>query len=149
MAKTARILVSLHGKKVGLDNRGNLVVGGKTVSAQDDTGVAQKTQGAPSTLNATGALTPALVGAGIVTSTTGAGVTATLSVGTDFTTAFGADIAIGEAFDWHVINTGGNTFTVTQNTDHTVVGAGAVATATSAQFRTRRTAATTWITYRI
>lgn len=101
----------------------------------------------PGTLNATGTLTSALMLTGIVTSTTGAGVTATLDTGTvmDASSSF----AINEGFYWSVINTGGNTFTVTASSGHTVVGAGAVATVTSGRFFTRKTAANTFVTYRM
>lgn len=104
-------------------------------------------QGAPGALNATGTLTAALVMGGIVTSTTAAGVTATLDTGAVMDAA--STFAIGDSFDWSVVNTGPNTFTVTASTGHTVVGAGAVATATSGLFRTRKTAADTFITYRL
>jgi hypothetical protein len=60
-----------------------------------------------------------------------------------------AQMAIGDSVDWTVINTGPNTFTVTAATGHTIVGAAAVATATSGWFRTRKTAADTFITYRL
>lgn len=96
-------------------------------------------QGDPGVLNATGALTAALMGARIVTSTTAAAVAGTVPTGTVMDAA--VDFAIGDSFDWSVINTGPNTFTVTAATDHTLVGAGAVATATSGRFRTRKTAA--------
>jgi len=105
-------------------------------------------QGAPGTLNATGTLTAALVLGGIVTSTTAAGVTATLDTGTIMDAA--NSFAINDAFEWTVINTGPETFTVTAAASgHTVVGAGAVATATSGRFLTRKTAAATFVTYRI
>jgi len=49
-----------------------------------------------------------------------------------------------------VINTGGsNAFTVTAATGHTIVGAAAVAASSSGLFRTRKTAANTFVTYRI
>ncbi len=60
-----------------------------------------------------------------------------------------AEFADDDSFDWSVINTGPNTFTVTAATDHTIVGAAAVATATSGLFRTRKTAANTFVTYRV
>ncbi len=105
-------------------------------------------QGAPGTLNATGTLTAALIMGGIVTSTTGAGVTATLDTGTVMDGVI--DLAIGDSFDWSAISTGGNTFTVTAAASgHTLVGSGAVATVTSGRFRTRKTAAATYITYRL
>ena len=98
-------------------------------------------------LNATGTLTAAMILAGIVTSTTAAGVTATLDTGTVLDAA--SEFAIGDSFDWSAINTGGNAFTVTASSGHTVVGAGAVAGGTSGLFRTRKTAANTFVTYRI
>lgn len=107
-----------------------------------------KRQANPGVLNATGTLTAALIAAGIVTSTSAAAVTATLDTGTVMDAAL--DFAIGDSFSWSVINTGPNTFTVTAAASgHTVVGAGAVATATSARFLTRKTAANTFVTYRI
>ena len=105
-------------------------------------------QGAPGVLNVTGTLTAAMIAAGIVTSTTAAGVTATLDTGAVMDAALEMDI--GESFDWSAIATGANAFTVTAAASgHTVVGAGAVATVSSGSFRTRKTAADTFITYRI
>lgn len=109
----------------------------------------QRGQAAPGTLNATGTLTAALIASGIVTSTTAAGVTATLDTGAVMDAAL--EMEIGESFDWSAINTGGaNAFTVTAAASgHTVVGAGAVAANTSGTFRTRKTAADTFVTYRL
>lgn len=106
-------------------------------------------QGDPGALNATGTLTAALVLGGIVTSTTAAAVTATLDTGAVMDAVI--DMDIGDCFDWSAINTGGaNAFTVTAAASgHTVVGAGAVAASSSGRFRTRKTAADTYITYRI
>lgn len=106
-------------------------------------------QGGPGTLNATGTLTAALIASGIVTSTTAAAVTATLDTGAVMEAAL--ELEVDESFDWSVINTGGaNAFTVTAAASgHTVVGTGAVAASTSAVFRTRKSAASTYITYRI
>jgi len=102
----------------------------------------------PGVLNATGALTAAMMGAGIVTSTTGAAVAATVPTGTVMDAAL-LNMQINDSFDWSVINTGGNAFTVTAATGHTVVGVAAVATVTSGHFRTAKTAAATYITYRV
>jgi len=105
-------------------------------------------QGAPTALNATGTLTAAAILSGLVTSTSAAAVAATLDTGAIVDAAVEMDV--GESFDWSVINTGPNTFTVTAAASgHTVVGSGDVATATSGRFRTRKTAADTFITYRL
>ena len=105
-------------------------------------------QGNPGVLDATGTLTAAMIASGIVTSTTAAAVTATLDTGAVMDGAL--KMEIGESFDWSVINTGGKAFTVTAAaTGHTIVGTAAVATLTSATWRTRKTAAATYISYRI
>jgi hypothetical protein len=60
-------------------------------------------------------------------------------------------LAIGQSFDWSVINLGSasGAVTMTAGTDHTYVGSATVAIATSALFRTRKTAANTFVTYRV
>lgn len=104
-------------------------------------------QGTPGTLNATGTLTAALILTGIVTSTTAAAVAATLDTGAAMDIAI--NMNVDDSFDWTAISTGGNTFTVTASSGHTLVGSGAVATLTSGRFRTRKTAADTYVTYRL
>lgn len=103
-------------------------------------------QPAPGVLDATGALTAAMMSAGIVTSAA-ATVAGTVPTGTVMDASF--EMEIGESFDWSVIKLGANAFTVTAATAHTIVGVAVVATATSALFRTRKTAAATYVTYRI
>ena len=103
-------------------------------------------QGAPGILNATGALTAAMIGSGIVTSAATA-VTGTVPTGTAMDTSF--DLQIGDSIDWSVIKVGANNFTVAAATGHTLVGTAVVATTTSGLFRTRKTAAATYVTYRI
>jgi hypothetical protein len=105
-------------------------------------------QGTPGVLNATGALTAAMILSGIVTSTTAAAVAGTLPTGAVLDAA--SEFEIGDSFDWSVIATGANAFTVTAAaTGHTIVGNGAVATVTSGAWRTRKTAAETFVSYRI
>ena len=106
-----------------------------------------QSQGTPGVLNATGTLTAAMILSGIVTSTTAAAVAATLDTGAIVDAA--SEFAIGDSFDWSVINTGGNAFTVTASSGHTIVGTAAVATVTSAVWRTRKTAADTFVSYRL
>lgn len=105
-------------------------------------------QGAPGVLNATGTLTAAMILAGIVTSTAGAAVAATLDTGTVMDAA--TDMAIGESFEWGVVVTGANAFTVTSpGASHTLVGNVVVPANGSGRFRTRKTAAATYITYAV
>jgi hypothetical protein len=97
---------------------------------------------------------------GILTATptaTGATVAYTLPTGTDMDT--GANFGTDDSFDWSITNlaaAAADTITITANTAHTLVGnpivnsshATTVADA-SAVFRSRRTGAATWVTYRI
>jgi hypothetical protein len=107
-----------------------------------------QSQGAPGVLNATGTLTAAMILTGIVTSSTAAATAATLDTGAVVDAA--SEFAIGDSFDWSVINTGPSAFTVTSpDSSHTILGVAAVATVTSAIWRTRKTAANTFISYRL
>lgn len=133
-----------------------IVIEAGASEAYYETGVAPVTQSplylgrpqpTPVALNATGSVTAASILGGIVTSTTAAAVAGTIPTGTVMDAA--SQFAVNDSIDWSVINTGGNTFTVTAATDHTIVGAGAVATATSGHFRTRKTASNTFVTYRM
>lgn len=106
-----------------------------------------RVQTTPVAVDVTGAVSAAAILGGIVTSTTAAGVAGTIPTGTVMDAA--AEFAVNQAVQWSVINTGPNTFTVTAAAGHTIVGAAAVATATSGRFLTRKTAANTFVTYRI
>lgn len=103
-------------------------------------------QGDPVALNATGAVTAAAILGGIVTSTTAAAVAGTIPTGAvmDASSSFN----IGDSVDWSVITTGANAFTVTAAASgHTVVGNMVVAAGKAGRFRTRKTAADTFVTY--
>jgi len=106
----------------------------------------RRAQPAPGVLDATNTLTVAMVTAGIVTSAANA-VIATLDTGTVFDAAL--DMVVDESFEWAVIKVGANSFTVTASAGHTLEGSGVVATATSALFRTRKTAVNTFVTSRL
>lgn len=97
----------------------------------------------------------------IVTGTHTAGATAAYTLPTGTLADAGAGIQIDEAFDWSLINLSAaatDTITLTAGTDHTIVGNPIVQSAhvstggvygNSAIFRTRKTAANTFVTYRI
>jgi hypothetical protein len=106
----------------------------------------RRAQPAPGVLDVTGPLTTALITTGIVTSAAAA-VTATLDTGAVMDAAL--DMVVDESFEWAAIKVGANSFTVTAAATHTLEGSGVVATATSALFRTRKTAANTFVTSRI
>lgn len=109
--------------------------------------IAARSQPAPTAVDVTGAVSAAALVGGIVTSSTAAAVAGTIPAGTVMDGA--SNFAVNDSFDWSVINTGPNTFTVTAASGHTIVGAAAVATATSGRFRTSKTAANTFVSYRI
>ncbi len=104
-------------------------------------------QSDPVAVNVTGAVSAAAMLNGIVTSTTAAAVAGTIPTGTVMDQA--GTFAINDSFEWSVIATGANAFTVTAAAGHTIVGTAAVATVTSGRFRTRKTADATFITYRL
>lgn len=109
-------------------------------------------QGAPTAKTADATLTIAELLTRIVTATKASAVALTLPTGTLTDAGFqGGAAPVGSAFDWSVINLGSSSgaVTMTAGTDHTYVGAAVVAISTSAQFRTRKTAANTYVTYRI
>lgn len=146
MVATVKILTSLHGKRVGLDVKKRLVVNGRIVPSMDDTGALKVLQPTPNAVDVTATLTAAQLLGGIITSAAAA-VSGTLPTGTLLDAAAGLEI--GEAFDWNVIKVGANSFTILVGADHTIIGSAVVATATSAWFRSRKTAANTFVTYRM
>lgn len=106
-------------------------------------------QPAPAAVDVTATLTVANLTAKIITSSTAAAVTMTLPTGTLMDGGFGG-LYNNMAFEWSVINTGAtNAVTVQGGTGHTLVGSGTVAANNSQRFLSRRTAATTWVTYRL
>lgn len=102
----------------------------------------------PVAVNVTGAVSAAAIFGGIVTSTTAAAVAGTVPTGAVMEAA--SNLAVGDSYNWSVIATGANAFTVTAAASgHTLVGSGVVATLTSGYFRTVKTAASTFVTYRL
>jgi hypothetical protein len=111
-------------------------------------GVIAHYQPAPAAVNATATLTIVNLKAGIITSTSAAATDMTLPTGTDTQAGF-FDTYDNFTFEWSVINTGPSLVRVLAGTAHTVVGSGSVATGTSGRFASRRTAANTFVSYRL
>ena len=109
-------------------------------------------QPAPTALAASATLTIAQLLTGIVIPSGTVAITLTLPTGT-LTDAgvTGPALPVNGSFDWAVINTGTSSgaVTVAAATGHTIVGSTAVAIGSSAGFRTRKTAANTFVTYRV
>ena len=109
-------------------------------------------QSAPTAVAATATLTIAQLLTAIITTSGTAAITLTLPTGTLTDAGVTAPaLPVGGCFDWAVINTGTSSgaVTVAAGTGHTLVGGATVAIGTSAGFRTRKTAANTFVTYRL
>tara|TARA_R110000868_G_scaffold220725_2_gene472135 strand:+ start:27 stop:1040 length:1014 start_codon:yes stop_codon:yes gene_type:complete len=111
------------------------------------TGVGFYVQAAPTSKSTTATLTAAEVLAGIL-NTTGTSYTVTLPLGSDLDTGTGG-MATDSAFTWNVINTASGTITVAANTGITSLGTLTIATGVSAAFKIRKTAASTFVLYRV
>ena len=103
---------------------------------------------APTSKAAVATLTAAELFTGIL-NTTGTTYTVTVPTGTNIDAFYPQVPAVNIGFDFYVINTATGTITFAVNTGVTALGALTIPTATSAQFRFRRTAANTYIMYRL
>jgi hypothetical protein len=104
---------------------------------------------APTTKSTTATLTAAEVATGILVAS-GATYTVTLPAGSALDTQFSGVPAVNIGFDFSVINTGAGTITIAVGASGmTSVGTLTVTTGVSARFRLRRTAANTYILYRV
>lgn len=104
---------------------------------------------APAAKTTTATLTAAEVKTGII-STTGTSYTLTMPLATDIDSSFsGLPSNTNIGFDFSVVNTASGTITIAVNTGITSLGSLTVDTGTSATFRLRRTAANTYIIYRL
>jgi len=119
------------------------------------------TQPTPTAKTTAATLTIAELLTGILTGTHAAGATAAYTLPTGTLTDAGGLFGVNDSFDWSLINLSAaavDTITVTAGTDHTIVGNPIVQSAhastggiygNSGRFRTRKTAANTFVTYRI
>ena len=165
-------VVDGSGNVVGVVNTTNVTASGDTVlgDATSDLltvagdslhrGTLYQAQGAPTAETGAATITAADLESRIITITqsTGSDVALTVDTGTAMDTAL-TNAAIGDSFDWYVINLSAalaDTATVTTASGHTLVGEMTVESAhadsefqSSAHFTSRKTAANTWITYRL
>jgi hypothetical protein len=104
---------------------------------------------APTVATGVATLTAAQIRTGIV-STTGTTYTLTLPTGTSIDSGFtGIPANVDVGFDVSFVNTASGTITIGVNTGVTSLGSLTIATGTSAMFRLRRTAANTYVVYRM
>jgi len=102
----------------------------------------------PTTLTAAATLTNADIQAQIINTTGTTTFTVTLPLGTTLETLVPWD-AVDVGYDFYLINSNSQSISLAVNTGVTIVGRATVTTLVSAQFRIRRTAANTFIVYRI
>ena len=107
-------------------------------------------QPVPNAQTASVTLTIANMQTRIITATSATAVSLTLPTGTLMDGGFNANFT-NESFDWSLINLGSASGAVTlvAGTAHTIVGSTTVAIGTSSLWRSVRTAAATWVTYRL
>jgi hypothetical protein len=128
------------GERVRIDFAGNTYV---------QTGNLWQYAPAPTSKAAAATLTAAEVRTGIL-NTTGTTYTVTLPTGTALDTAFAGVPTTSIGFDWFVVNTASGTITIAVGASGmTSLGTLTIATGVSAQFRLRRTAANTYVLYRL
>jgi|GEM_PF-3144960 len=150
---------------MGSDASGNIILGRvanlagtSTVNAQltlDTSGTMQLSAGpvvqytpAPAALSSTATLTNANIQAQIISATGAAPYTLTMPLGSTLE-SLASWTAVNLGYDFYVINTASGTVTMATNTNVTSLGALGVTAGTSAHFRIRRTAANTFVLYRL
>ncbi len=162
----AGLIAALTKASVGLGSVDNTADAAKPVSTAQQTalnlkaplanpqftGTAFFEQPAPTSLAATATLTIAQLLTLILNPTGTTAKNFTLPTGT-LTDAgiLGGALAVGQGFEWYIINTGtsSGSATLLAGTGHTIVGAALTAIGTSSRWFTRKTAANTFVTYRI
>jgi len=125
------------------------------------TTVTAQTQGTPNAQTVAATLTIANLLTKIITGTHAAGATQAYTLPTGTLVDAAVQLPVNGSFDWCLINLSAaalDTITLTAGTDHTIVGNPIIQSAhvttggitgNSAQFRTRKTATNTYVTYRI
>ena len=140
-ARAARALVfgTNNNERMRIDSSGNLQV---------QTGAVMPYAPAPASISSAATLTNANIQAQII-NTTGTTYTVTMPLGTTLETlASWATTGIG--YDFYIVNTASGTITLdATEVGVTSVGTMTIATGVSAQFRIRRTAANTFVVYRL
>jgi hypothetical protein len=139
-ASTQQIFYTNAIERARIDNAGTFYI---------ETGTLWQYAPAPATKAAVATLTAAEVSTGVLT-TTGTTYTVTLPTGTEIDTAYASVPVANIGFDWVVINTASGTITIAVGASGmTSVGSLTIATGVSARFRLRRTAANTYVLYRL
>jgi len=117
------------------------------IETLDGTGAHYYVVDVPGTPTDTTTLTIAQMTTKAIRATPTAPATYTLPTANDIDTALSAQVSIGMGFDWTILNGAAFAITMAPNTNHTLVGNAVVNTVSA--FRTRKSAANTYVTYRI
>jgi hypothetical protein len=153
-----RSAVFANGATLGIEGGVAEVLYALGVTAVVTENVGRRAQPTPSAMTVTATITPALMLTGLIVGTHAAGATQTYTLPAGATLDAALEMDVDESIDWALINASGaaaDTITVAQaGADHTIVGAAVVvsangAPANTAMYRTRKTAADTFVTYRL
>jgi hypothetical protein len=131
-------IITNNTERIRIDTTGN---------AQFQTGAVMPYAPAPAGISAAATLTNANIQAQII-SATGTTYTITMPLGTTLET-LATWVGTGVAYDFFVINTASGIITMAVNTGVTSLGSLTIAIGASAHFRIRRTAANTFVLYRL
>jgi len=127
-------------ERMRIDSAGNAYI---------ETGLLWQYAPTPTTKAAAATLTAAELATDIIT-LTGTTYTITLPTGTALDTYYTGVPAVNIGYDFHIVNTASGTITIAQGASGmSTVGTLTIATGVSAHFRLRRTAANTYILYRL
>ena len=163
---TTNTFTALSGSSIATNTLAETTAGNGIVidGAKVRDGIFIGAQAAPTAETAAATITIADILTGIVTLTqaTGATVALTLDTGTAMDAGMPTGMGTDQYLDWYLINLSAaalDTGTLTADTGHTIVGVvlvpslhittGGLDGTNSAQLRSRRTAANTWVTYRL
>jgi len=167
MAATKKILIEIHGRRLGISQLGELILDGKAVVTENDTGVAITKAPVLTNKTTTTTLTPAELFNGLIVGTHAAGANQVYTLPDAaamlaYLAANQQDLAnyvVGTEFSWMLVNnsTGAaNTIQITGSTGHAVpINAPLVPSidgntgANLSTWRTVRTAAATFATWRV
>lgn len=150
-----------NGATLSIESQGGTVAYNVGTSPKVEFFLNQGNQGAVTAKTTTTTLTAAELLTLILTATHSAGATQTYTLPTGALLDAAQNWAVGDSFDWNLINlsTGAaNTVTLAAATGHTIVGLAVIQSndattgalyGSSASFRTVKTAASTFVTYRL
>lgn len=153
-----RSAVFANGATLGIEGGVAEVLYALGVTAVVTENVGRRAQPTPTAMTVTANITPAGLLSGLIIGTHAAGATQTYTLPAGATLDAALEMDIDESVDWALINASAaapDTITVAQaGADHTIVGAAVVvsangAPANTAMYRTRKTAADTFVTYRL